>query len=794
MGGVPGWAALALLPIVLAAFGFSVRGRRDVKVPMLAAVPLAVGGVCLFQVVPLPPPLLDLASPIAAGVRDFALTPLGLASWRPISLDSSATWREALKWMLSAATVLTALHVTRNARSNRLLPLQCVAITGGVLVLLGGLHALFGIEELFGVYRFKQATPPLLTPFGNPNHLAGFLILAGTLAAGLLLESREPIRRLGWGLCWLACCAGVLISNSRAGIGVFILAQGVMVVIALFRMRSETDGGLPNALRLSLIIAVSLLAGAGLIGDRLVARFSDTSSAINKFAQWPHALELVRDCWRFGTGRGAYEVAFTRYYAEHTGKTFTHPENIVLQWTAEVGVPLAMAFAVGAGLALWRLWKGSGRSAWEYAALLAGVAVAVHNLADFNLEFPGVCVPLAAVLGVVAGSSDALIFRRLPLWPVAAGLALVGALGAWRGFDTLSASETRLTTLAKTGLPAAKLQAAALPEIDAHPSDFYLYDVMATAWLAEGDPKAALAFANRALWLFPRDSGAHLVAARSLRKLGKRSQALLEYRLAFQSSVNSPPIIREAATYAKNVDELWILTDGSLIWVQPVAASVSPELATELLLRTALERPLEPGIEEVILGAVSNLSSLHRSSDARKILDDADATLAPTPALALARASLERADGHPEAAAKALDEGLKRWPGHFELTRERVQTLITEKKWSEARALLARANSSAVDSNQRLTLTLLEAGVDLQQGLTARALEGYRTAVRLSPSSSTHQQLASALSQLKHYDEAVAELRAAQRFESPAGAKVLEGAIATIEAVRDADRIRATPP
>ena len=70
-------------------------------------------------------------------------------------------------------------------------------------------------------------------------------------------------------------------------------------------------------------------------------------------------------------------------------------------------------------------------------------------------------------------------------------------------------------------------------------------------------------------------------------------------------------------------------------------------------------------------------------------------------------------------------------------------------------------------------------------------LDGYRTVVRISPSSRSHQQLANALAQLKHYDEAVAELRAAQRFEDEAGVKALEDAIAALEALRDAEAIRA---
>ena len=795
LGGVPAWAPAVLLPLALATFGFAVWGRRDVKVPVLALVPMGVALTCLFQVLPLPPPLLHLLSPTSAELRDFALVPLGLTAWRPISLDPSGTWREALKWVLYALTTLAALHVTQNSRSNRLLPLQVVAATGGVLVVLAGLHLVFGIDELFGVYKFKQATPPLLTPFGNPNHLAGFLLVAGTLSAGLLLESRDPLRRAAWAGCWAACCAGVLISNSRGGIGAFVLVQGALVVGALWRMRKAREGALPNAVRFSLVIGVAVLGGIALLGERLLARFSDTSSAVNKFAQWPHALELVRDCWRLGSGRGTYEVAFTRYYADHIGKTFTHPENIILQWTAEVGVPLAMAFAVGAGLAVYRLWRGSGRSHWEIAALLAGIGVAVHNLFDFNLEYPGVSVPLAAVLGVVAGSSDNLIAKRLPLWAVAPGLVLVGGLGAWRGLDSVTAADQRLYALAKGNTHAKQLQEAALKEIDAHPADFFLYDIVAAAWVAEGEPREALAFANRALWLFPNDSAAHLVAARSLRALGKRSQALLEYRLSAQSGAGPDDILREATRYAKDADELWILTGGSRPWIRPVANVVpSTILATQLLLRAAVELPVEAGLEEIVLDAVRNLVQLKRLDEARAVLDRATGSLAPSADLALARVLLEKSAGDDKARDKALDEGLKRWPGHFELTRERLQILVGARRWHEARALLARANSSTTNSHHRLELTLTEASVDMEAGLTARALDGYRTAVRLSPSARTHSQLAQALVTLKHYDESVAELRAAQRFESEDGAKRLDATIQAIEAVRDAEQIRANTP
>ena len=84
--------------------------------------------------------------------------------------------------------------------------------------------------------------------------------------------------------------------------------------------------------------------------------------------------------------------------------------------------------------------------------------------------------------------------------------------------------------------------------------------------------------------------------------------------------------------------------------------------------------------------------------------------------------------------------------------------------------------------------------MDFEQGLTARGLEGFRTAARLAPSSRTHQALADALSRSKRYEEAAAELRAAARFEGLEGQQALEKRIAALERVREDEVQRARPP
>src|SRR4051812_26586400 len=79
-GGAP-WALAAFAVGAVSAFAFTmawiVPTRVPLRVPRLAAFFSAAILLCVAQSIPLPTALLDLASPAAAQVRDFALRPLG---------------------------------------------------------------------------------------------------------------------------------------------------------------------------------------------------------------------------------------------------------------------------------------------------------------------------------------------------------------------------------------------------------------------------------------------------------------------------------------------------------------------------------------------------------------------------------------------------------------------------------------------------------------------------------------------------------------------------------------------
>ncbi len=109
-----------------------------------------------------------------------------------------------------------------------------------------------------------------------------------------------------------------------------------------------------------------------------------------------------------------------------------------------------------------------------------------------------------------------------------------------------------------------------------------------------------------------------------------------------------------------------------------------------------------------------------------------------------------------------------------------------------AAKLLQEASAIAVHPDQRLELSLVEAQVDVGLGRLNHAIELYQGAVLRSPSTRTHQALAGVYAKASRYDDAIAELRAAEHFEGKAGQDALEASIHSLEAQRDARR--APPP
>ncbi|RKH00958.1 O-antigen ligase family protein [Corallococcus carmarthensis] len=801
LGGAAPWVVWPLgvlsgAAAVLAFVGARRQGETP-RVPLLAA-PL-VGGVvlCALQLVPLPPGLLAWVSPEAAALREDVLVPLGLTGWRPVSLEPSATWRELAKHVAYLLTFVAAVQVCR-ARASRQRLLSVLAFTGAAVAAVGLGHALFGVEALFGLRAYVHARPPLVTPFGNPNHLAGFLGLCATVAVGLALSKQPRSRAWPFAMAAIVSGAGVLLSLSRAGIVFFVFGQ---VLLAGWLMKQRREARTPArpawgkgaAVLLGLLATLSV--GAYLAADQLwaEARTVDGMESLRrgKLEPWPMMARAARAFPVLGMGRGAFEAAFPRYQTEPNPNTFTHPENAVLQVAAEWGVPGLLLL----GLGLWAFVKRVRREDHgpvELAVLSGVAALALHNLFDFSLELPACAVAVAVVLGAVARPRDAerMAARRtrtgsLPAGPalaLAAGLTVVMLVALVPGRRRMVDAEALLAERVSARAPGAEVRALGLQLIDVHPADYLLYRLMAMASVSNGaaGAKEALAFINHTLYLRPLDASAHRVAARALLHLGRREQAFLEYRLAHEAG-DTRVLISEAMPRARTVEELKTLTSeapGQAVELAEALLAV-PTRRTLGLTWLAWAREHFEGRPE----ATALWMQEARGRLAQRELPEAEAACAEVErrepdALAthLLRADVWRAQGRSAEALQSLEALVKRFPQDVEL----AFTLSTRQQEAgltrRSRDTLAAVAPYLTDLRQRARLLSLEADSFEREGLLARALEQRRSVVGLLPGPESHFAVARLQELLSRYDAAARSVHEGLRLMPLDDARRAEGA------------------
>lgn len=800
LGGAAPWVLWPLVLLSAAALGGAVVGarrqRQDLLVAPAALVPLVLAAACLVQLVPLPDGLLKLLSAPAAELKAFALVPLGLDRARPITLDAPSTWRELAKSVSYLFAIAAAVQCSRSRTVRRRL-LGTVALCGAALALIGLGHKLFEVELLFGFHKWQYAGPRLTTPFANHNHLAGFLTLTGTVALGLAVTARERSRALLWSLAFVACGAAVVLSISRGGMMSFVVAPLVFAAL-LIRQRlaakSESSRGwLWTAVPLAALVAA--VGVGGLIAlesasERLASVSTLDRIGRTKVELWPMFLAGAEPFGLLGMGRGAFEVGFTPYQTSLPSVIFTHPENVVLQLWAEVGVPLMLALLLLGGAALWRILKRSDSHGLELAAVAAVLGAVLHDVFDFALELPATAVAAAVVLGAASrGEKDEGL--RLPVAaaaPSGALLALLALYGAWAARPDFRAAESKLAALVAKKAAPAEVNALAVALVDRHPADYALYALAARAHSRrEGDPQQALAWVNRVLVLHPLDAGAHVDAARALLKLGKRSQALLEYRLA--NEAGSGVALQEGLRFARTPDEALELVDFSpepvrILCLTLYGAGRKAD-GDAVLARAVKEFGERKDAAPLWLLQSSRRGEAGDSEGALAAIVEAEKRGADALAAAREKASILSRAGKLDAALELLQAQVAGHAEDVELAFHISSLLQQQGRNRQAREALARASPFITDPGTRARLMMAEAGLYEAEGAPARAVSSYQSAARLSPGSSAPRYRAARLYEtMGKYDAALREVHEGIRIDGPEAAKAQAPWLERLEALK----------
>ncbi len=683
---------------------FYVTGARAGIVPVVLLSGL--GMYSLLQTVPMPVSILAKLSPATADVWSRCLLPVSQrVDSASLSLDPSASTMEAFKWSSYAATFYLS------AAAGRARGLLIVFASCALVALVSFAHGLMGATTVFGLYHPERPVVPLHAgPFLNPNNLAGYLNLGALVGLGLILSRHRPATsRWTLALGLLVIVAVSLRTASRGGV-VALLAG--LLIFALCAVLTRGTQRIPAKVAIYASLGLLIVGAAFAIVGADSVFWSDLLSEDTQKLQLPKAsVPLIKDHLWFGVGRGSFESVFQAYRPDTTlHTTFSHPENFVVQWASEWGVPVA---AVAGAISLWCFWPTrvlAHRSVVALGALCGVATLLAQNLVDLGLELGGVGTAMAAVLGSLWAQARPLGDRRVKRawtpWVVRVGLGigiLAGFLAIGRGVSTLADDRGKVHALLdrRTSDPSASepLRDAVIAMSRRHPADYYF--PLAGAIGARLDHKTPIPWIQRALERGPRIGRTHLLLGEVLADYGYARQALLELKLAVTYEpglahavsrvvaplTRDPEMILLAVPDGESGAPLLDLLARSLSKPEELAAR--ERLDTEALARDpSLTGPRERFVEARLTG-LSGSSSLCRERDAciKSVEEHADALAKFAPrstkeVLARARLALVQADV--DGAITILQKGCNRPEEQARCFRLLAETISKERPKSEA--------------------------------------------------------------------------------------------------------------
>jgi tetratricopeptide (TPR) repeat protein len=557
--------AIPLIALAVGALGIFVLLLTAAETaPNIAWIPLALAFYSALQAMPLPPTLVAALSPHAYSIWERAAF-AGATGWVPLSLDPAASSLEAFKWASYAAALATATWIGR--RGGQAPALYILFGSALAVTLVWAVHAYAQLDSLYGFYHPRFADRQEPSPILNRNNLAGYLLLGLFAGIGLMVREESPLRRnlIRGGVVLLL--TATLLTRSTGGTAA--LGFGIALFVLFGRRKWRRH---PRRLAaVAGVFAAAVLVAALITPPEKWLDLAKFSEKI-QLARW--SLPLLRDFAWTGTGRGAFETVFPAYRqgtlaAMPNRVVFTHPENIVVQWVAEWGVPVTLAAVV----AFFVLGLRAGRRrriSLSSMALSAGMlALLAQNLVDLGLELPALGLAFSVALGTLASAperSPATVvaaeesirragpaLRRLVCF--VAGVAVLGVIHfGWRlAFQDRDRAYAWLEAVRKDNGDEFFERVRRL--MNARPAEPYFPLVAAQASQRLG--VSAMPWVARALERDPSRGETYLVLALELARHGQRIQALesLRHGLEWDGTVLARGV-RLARAISSDADEL----------------------------------------------------------------------------------------------------------------------------------------------------------------------------------------------------------------------------------------------
>jgi O-antigen ligase len=263
----------------------------------------------------------------------------------------------------------------------------------------------------------------VIAGFGNPDFLAGYLLMIWPLVLALLVRAEIKFSKVFWSFLLLLSLFTFMSTGSLAGYFGFCAE---VVVFALFGFKDHLKGNLLWLFVLSGFLSLSFFANpmAGHL-EELLHQKNETLQLQEQV--WSGTLDIIKKNAAFGVGYGAYEVAFPAYrpvllslHPVLGNEEEKHASNWLLEWTAETGVVgllLLSAFWFYALAQWWKLYKANAiPKVLAVGIFVVAAGVCVDNLFDSNSYEAFIRVPLLFLAAFPVALSQR--FYRMEGYPI----------------------------------------------------------------------------------------------------------------------------------------------------------------------------------------------------------------------------------------------------------------------------------------------------------------------------------------------------------------------------------------
>ncbi|MFO7910873.1 MAG: O-antigen ligase family protein [Desulfotignum sp.] len=373
-------------------------------------VPLVIFlGYILFQVVPLPAPVVAILSPKAFEIHTVTRAVTDTTAFMTVSLHPGSTVSEFFRY--TTYVLFYVLTVQLLCRKDLLRTTVFVVAVFGGLLAFSSILQFYLTTDMALWFRHAPNNSIVVGPYVNHNHYAGLMEMIFPVVLGLFLFYRPRIHNTS-----LIRGIAEIFSQEKANIHILIGASALLIVVSIFVSLSRgamistvvslvVFTGFLLKRRISrgntlLIMGMIILAALsiGWFGwEQILERFARLKNAHgiiheSRLDFWKDTWVMIQDFVFTGSGMGTFSHVYPLYRTIISDRFLTHAHNDYLELLSEGGVFgffLAALFLLVVFYKTYAVFmqRRDAFSIYLYiGSLSALVAILVHSVTDFNLH------------------------------------------------------------------------------------------------------------------------------------------------------------------------------------------------------------------------------------------------------------------------------------------------------------------------------------------------------------------------------------------------------------------------